>query len=174
MIRCVRDFFPRNILLKLYHSLALPHVNLHLEIWGAAPAYQINILEVKMNNLLRLIFGIHRENGIPTMGAEEMYRTFRIFRLGSLFKLRLFKLLYSLLTGKCPELFQILLQPYVIPHSYSTRRGLFRHPNITCEIERRFLSHQLIILYEQLPIGVFERSFSSSIAVVQRFLMNNQ
>ena len=89
MIRCVRDFFPRNILLKLYHSLALPHVNLHLEIWGAAPAYQINILEVKMNNLLRLIFGIHRENGIPTMGAEEMYRTFRILRLGSLFKLRL-------------------------------------------------------------------------------------
>ena len=174
MVMCVRDFFPRSILIRLYYALALPHVNLHLEIWGAAPAYQINMLGIKINNLLRSIFGIHRVNGIPTMGADEMYRTFGMMRLGSLFKLKLFKLLYSLLTGRCPDLFQVLLQPYVTSHSYATRGGLFRHPNITCEIEKRFLSYQLITLYEQLPDGVFDRSLSASSALVRQFLMNNQ
>ena len=170
----VRDFFPRSILLKLYHALALPHVNLHLEIWGAAPTYQINSLGVKMNNLLRLIFGIRRENGIPTMGAGEMYRTFGQLRLESLYKLRLFKLLYSLLNGQYPEMFCDLLQPYIMHHNYATRRGLFRHPNVTCEIERRFLSYQLIVLHEQLPDGVFGSSLSAAQVLVKQFLINNQ
>ena len=174
MISCVRDFFPRSILLKLYHSLALPHVNLHLEIWGAAPTYQLNTLGVKINNLLRLIFGIRRVNGIPVMGAEEMYGTFGLLRLESIFKLRLFKLLYNLLNGRYPDLYHVLLQPYVIQHSYATRGGIFRHPNVNCEIERRFLSHQLIILYEQLPDGVFERPLGASLTLVKKILMTSQ
>ena len=174
MVACVRDFFPKSILFNLYKALALPHVSLHLEIWGAAPAYQLNALEVKINNLLRSIFGIHRQNGIPTMGVEEMYKTFGVLRLGSLFKLKLFKLLYYLLTGKCPELFEVLLQPFATSHSYSTRGGLFRHPNITCEIEKRFLSHQLIVLSEQLPDGVFDLSLGASTVLVKRFLANIQ
>ena len=174
MVISVRDFFPRNILLKLYYSLALPHVNLHLEIWGAAPTYQINSLGVKISNLLRVIFGIRRVNGIPTMGAGDMYRTFGQLRVGSLYKLKLFKLLYNLLNGKHPEMYDDLLQPYIINHNYATRRGLFRHPNVTCEIERRFLSYQLIVLQEQLPEGMFERSLSAALILVKEFLLNNQ
>ena len=174
MVMSVRDFFPRSVLLKLYHALALPHVNLHIEIWGAAPAYQINSLAVKINNLLRLIFGIRRENGIPTIGAGEMYRTFGLLNVGSLFKFRLFKLLHSLLNGKHPDMFDDLLQPYIVQHNYATRRGLFRHPNVTCEIEKRFLSHQLIVLHEQLPERVSERPLSTSLSLVKQFLLNDQ
>ena len=174
MVMSVRDFFPRSVLLKLYHALALPHVNLHIEIWGAAPAYQINSLAVKINNLLRLIFGIRRENGIPTIGAGEMYRTFGLLNVGSLFKFRLFKLLHSLLNGKYPDMFDDLLQPYIVQHNYATRRGLFRHPNVTCEIEKRFLSHQLIVLHEQLPERVSERPLSTSLSLVKQFLLNDQ
>lgn len=174
MVMSARDFFPRSVLLKLYHALALPHVNLHLEIWGAAPTYQINSLGVKISNLLRVIYGIRRENGIPIMGAGEMYKTFGQLRVESLYKLRLFKLLYSLLNGKCPEMFHDLLQPYIVNHNYATRRGIFRRPNVTCEIERRFLSYQLVVLHDQLPDGVFEGSLSAALVVVKRFLMNNQ
>ena len=174
MLASVRDTFPRNILLKLYYALALPHINLHLEVWGAAPAYQLNMLEIKVNNLLRLVFDIHRQNGIPTMGTQEMYDTFNILRLGSLFKLRLFKLLHALLNGKYPELFAMLLQPYLIPHNYGTRRGIFRHPALTCEIERRFLSHQLILLYEQLPEALFESSMPVCLNIVKTFLLDTQ
>ena len=174
MLTSVRDTFPRNILLKLYYALALPHVNFHLELWGASPAYQMNMLEVKINNLLRLIFNIPRDHGIPVMGTQEMYNSFGILRVGSLFRLRLFKLLHGLLNGKNPELFSILLQPYLIPHDYGTRRGLFRHPALTCEIERRFLSHQLILLYEQMPDGIFDNSISVSLSKVMRIFFNTQ
>ena len=70
MVSSVRDIFPQCILLKLYQALALPHVNLHWEIWGSSQAYQINILGVKINNLLRIIFGISRLNSVPTMSTH--------------------------------------------------------------------------------------------------------
>ena len=90
LVRSVRHFLPRTVLLKLYESLVLPHMTLHPEIWGSAPACQLRKLEPKINNLLRLIFGIHSINGIPTMGASDMYTNFNILRLKSHFKLKVF------------------------------------------------------------------------------------
>ena len=155
MLTSVRDILPRCILVKLYQALALPHINLHLEIWGSAPIYLLNTLETKMNNLLRIIFGIYRVNGIPTMGTREMYNANRILRLKNIYQLRLFKFLRALLDGRIPELYDLLLRPYIAHHNYGTRGGQFRHPNMTCEAERRFLSYQLIIMYEQLPDHFF-------------------
>ena len=172
MVWSVHDMFPQCILLKLYQALAFPHVNLHLEIWGSSPAYQINILEVKMNNLLRIIFVIFRLNGVPTMGTHLMYKTFGVLRFRSLFKLSLCKLLRALIDGWIPELFNILLRPYLISHNYGTMGGRFRHTHLTCEIERRFLPHQLIILYEELPGVLFENSISCSIRSFKRFLLD--
>ena len=174
MIASVREFVPRYVLLKLYQALALPHINFHLEIWGSAPTYQLNILEVKINNLLRTIFGIYRLNGRPTMGAQEMYSTYGMLKLGSLHKLKLFKLLHALLDGRIPQLHEILLNPYYNHHNYATRGNIFRHPSLTCEIERRFLSHQLITLHEQLPSDLFESSLSSSLRFLNQRLLDTQ
>ena len=63
MLTNIRDILPQCILLKLYQALALPHISLHLEIWGSALIYLLNTLKKKMNNLLRMIFGIYRVNG---------------------------------------------------------------------------------------------------------------
>ena len=174
MLTSVRDILPRCILVKLYQALAVPHINLHLEIWGSAPIYLLNTLETKMNNLLRIIFGIYRVNGIPTMGTREMYNTNRILRLKSIYQLRLFKFLRALLDGRIPELYDLLLRPYIAHHNYGTRGGQFRHPNLTCEIERRFLSYQLIIMYEQLPDHFFVNLLSPSLRSFRQYLLNIQ
>ena len=94
-----------------------------------------------MNNLLRIIFGIFRLNGVPTMGTHLMYKTFGVLRFRSLFKLSLFKLLRALIDGRNLELFNILLRSYLIFHNYGMRGGRFCHPHLTCEIERRDLPH---------------------------------
>ena len=174
MLTSARDILPRSVLFKLYHALALPHINLHLEIWGSAPIYLLNTLETKMNNLLRMIFGIHRVNGVPTIGTQEMYNTHGILRLKSIFQLRLFKFLRALLDGKIPELYDLLLEPYIAHHNYGTRRGRFRHPNLTCEVERRFLSHQLVIMYEQVPDHFFVNLLSPSLRSFKQYLLNTQ
>ena len=127
-----------------------------------------------MNNLLRIIFGIFRQNGVPTMSTHLMYNTFGILRFRSLFKLSLLKLLTTLIDGRNPELFNILLRPYLISHNYGTRGGRFRHPHLNCGIERRFLPHQLILLYEELPGVLFENSISYSIRSFKQSLLDNQ
>ena len=118
---------------------------------------------MKMNNLLRIVFDVSRLNGVPTIGTHLMYKTFGVFRFISLFKLSLSKLLRTLIDGRNPELFNILLRPYLISHNYGTRGGRFHHPHLACEIERMFLPHQLIILCEELPGVLLENSVSCSI-----------
>ena len=83
-------------------------------------------------------------------------------------------MLRALLNGRNPELFEILLRPYYISHSYATRGRIFRHPHLASEIERRFLTHQLIILYEQLPDYLFENSLSYSIRLFKKSLLETQ
>ena len=100
--------------------------------------------------------------------------TNRILRLKSIYQLRLFKFLRALLDGRIPELYDLLLRPYIAHHNYGTRGGRFRHPNLTCEIERRFLSYQLIIMYEQLPDHFFVNLLSPSLRSFRQYLLNIQ
>ena len=174
LVSSIRSIVPRRILMKIYESLAIPHISLHLEVWGSAPEYQLSWLEIKVNNLLRIILGIRRVNNIPVVGVREMYRTLCIPNLKSQFRLKMFKLLHSLITGNLPEEFDFLLRPYVVDHNYGTRRGTFRHPNLTCEVERRFLSHQLIILHEQIPRHLFEISLPLAAKLYKRSLLASQ
>ena len=174
VISSMRGSFPRYTLLKIYESLALPHVNLHLEVWGSAPAYLLDALEVKINNALRTVFGILRRNGIPEMGACEMYRHFGLLRLRSHFKLKIFKLLRSLIDGRLPDLYDILLLPYRVRHGYSTRNRTYSHPNLSCEVERRFLPYQLITLYEELPAHMTNESLARAVRMLKGDLLLQQ
>ena len=140
----IQNFVPGCILLKLFYSLALPYLTNHIVVWGAAPASHLSNLNVRVNNLLRLILGVKWVNGRPTLGNRHLYKILGILNVNSLFKFNLFKFLKLLLEGKAPEFFEMLLQPHLRSHSYETRRGMFQHPNLTYEDERRDLGHQLI------------------------------
>ena len=165
---------PRSILILLYFAFIVPHLTLHIEIWGAAPECHIKKLAVRQNKLLRAILGIGFENGIPTLGTEEMYRSSRVLNLKNLFKLKLFKLLVSLLNGKLPLFYDILLRPLLSSHGYNTRAGDFRHPLIVCEVERRAIAHQLVVLYEETPPELYDLSLKKAITHYKGHLLNSQ
>ena len=82
---------PRKILMLLYNSFILPHLTLHIEIWGAAPNWHINRLTVKQNKLLRALLGVVILNGIPTVPTIDMYNTLKILTIRNVYKLLLFK-----------------------------------------------------------------------------------
>ena len=142
----IRDLVPLQILKMLYNALALPYLTQHLIVWGAAPDYQQQCLNVRLNNMLRLIMGVRWHNGRPLMGTRELYKALGMLKVASLYKFGIFKFLKQLLEGRFPEFFDILLRPYHSVHHYSTRGGMFRHPPLACEVERRFLPHQMIIM----------------------------
>ena len=56
---------PKHILILLYHTFILPHLMLHIILWGTAPEVYINKLRVKQNKLLRAILSIEVLNGVP-------------------------------------------------------------------------------------------------------------
>ena len=126
---------------------------------------------MRINNLLRTILGVTWVNDSPLLHDSELYKQMRLMNFSSIYKLNLFKLLRQFLDGKFPEFWEMLLGNYVIPHTYNTRGVGFRHPNISCEIERRALSFQLIMMIEELPPGILEVNSKASINQMKKTLL---
>ena len=124
--------------------------------------------------MLRIIQGVVRVNGRPTVSNNELYKQLGLLKLTSVFKYNLFKCLRLLLSGELPEFWNILLSTHMALHAYNTRQIRFRHPSLTCEIERRALSHQLILLYEIVPRNILEMNLGSSLKIFKKSLMDSQ
>ena len=62
----------------------------------------------------------------------------------------------------------------VTTHGYSTRQNGFRCPDVSFEVERRGLSYQLIMLLEELPVGVIDQNFNVPIKQFKKFLLDGQ
>lgn len=170
----VRSVVPFQIMMKLYYALAFPHLINHVVIWGAAPQTHLKPLSVRLNNILRIILGVEWVDGRPTIGTNVMYETNNLLKVKSIFKYYLFKLLRQLLDGNLPDVFNMLLEPYVANHPYGTRGNRFRHPPLVCEVERRWLSHQLILLYDEVPREILNQNFKPSMKSFKIYLLNNQ
>ena len=124
--------------------------------------------------MLRIILGVTRVNGRPTMSNSQLYRKLGLLNLPDVYKYNLFKFLKSLIDGGLPNFWNILLSEHVTNHAYNTRQLRFRHPALTCEVERRALPHQLILLYEDIPRHLLEMSYATSLKTFKRSLLDNQ
>ena len=146
----LNKILPRGVLLLLYHSFVLPHLTLHILLWGSAPDVYINKLKVKQNKLLRAILDVEVLNGIPQVRSLEMYNTLGLLTVNNLVKFQLFKFLNSLLNGTLPAFYDLILRPLLITHEYNTRTGDYRHPLVVCDVEKRAVAHQLILMYDDV------------------------
>ena len=166
---CLRVIVPKSVLTMLYSSFVLPHILLHIEIWGAAPEVHISRLNIKMNKLLRAILGVSYVNGRPTMDTTIMYNQMGILKLNNVYKLRLYNLLVNLLSGLLPDLYEMLLGPYLTAHNYSTRQRIFRNPFVSCEVERRAVAYQLVRLYNDIPSQYINTNGNSLKRMMKKF-----
>ena len=151
-----------------------PHLCNHITIWGSAPPSHLKILVIRTINILRTILGELWENNRPVLSNAELYKKFNLLKLNNIFRLNLYKLLRLLLVGEFPEFWQLLLANYGTQHEYNTRGVRFRHPNIVCELERRALSYQLILMPDNLPSYFLETKFKTSLRHFKRALLEEQ
>ena len=170
----LRSLVPLYVLFKLFYALAYPHLINHIVIWGSAPASHLKVLTTRMNNMLRVILGVKWTDGRPNLNTDVMYRRNDVMKVESIYRYCLFKLLKKLLDGGCPEMFGYLLEPHLSLRNYETRNGIFRHPALACEVERRSLPHQLIKLYDSIPADLLNQSFNLSVKNFKRYLLNDQ
>ena len=101
-------------------------------------------------------------NGRPLATIWELYERLELLNLDSLFKYNLYKFLRLMLEGKLPD-FMDLLTDHVTVHTYNIRQKRYSHPALSCEVERRALPHQLVILYESLPDDVLILAMNTSL-----------
>ena len=163
-----------SILIKVYFGLAHPHLTSHLIIWGAAPPSHMKALQIRINNMLRIILGVAWMNGRPLATTRELYERLGLLNLDSLFKYNLYKFLHLMLDGKLPDFMGLLLTDHVTVHAYNTRQIRYRHPALSCEVERRALPHQLIVLYESLPNDVLTLAMNTSLRRFKTLLYETQ
>ena len=126
---------PVSVLLKLFYSLAYPHLISHIIVWGSSPVAHLRILNIKVNSLLRLILRVPWENGRPIVSNNDLYQLLGILKVDSIFKYNLFKFLKQLLDGKYPDFYEVLLRPYHTLSNYNTRGGIFRQLHLSCEVD---------------------------------------
>ena len=87
----LQKIVPLPVLKTLYHSFIVPHITLHIEIWGSSPDVYINKLSIRQNKLLRAILGIPVIDGRPVGPVIDMYRSFKVLTVRNIFKLQLFR-----------------------------------------------------------------------------------
>ena len=89
--------------------------------------------------------------------------------------LQLFKFMILILKGCIPFFYNLLLQPLITSHNYGTRAGAFRHPLISCEVERRSIASQLILMHEEINADVYVNlSIAGAICKYKRSLLSRQ
>ena len=169
-----RSFLPIPILIKLYYALAYPHIQKSYCCMGRCYGISAKKFDSMNKQHAKNHTRVTRVNGRPTVSNNELYKQLGLLKLTSVFKYNLFKFLILLLSGELPAFWTILLSIHIPPHSYNTRQLRFRHPTLTCEIERRALSHQLILLYESVPRNILEMNLGASLKIFKRSLMDSQ
>ena len=170
----IRYTVPYKLLMRLYYALVFPHLTNHIIIWGSAPDCHLKILSTRLNNLLRVILGVKWVNHRPDISTQDMYNENKVLTVKSNFKYCLFKFLKQLIDGHLPEFYTALLEPHASLHTYGTRRNRFRHPALVSEVERRFLPHQLILLYDSLPEEFFNVNLNTSLQNFKSLLLDTQ
>ena len=75
---------PKWFLIMLYLAFILPHLTLHIEIWGAAPECHIKKIIQIQNQLLRDILNVRFVNGMPAIRADNMYKSIDILTVNNL------------------------------------------------------------------------------------------
>ena len=171
----LNKILPLNVLILLYHSLVVPHLTLHAEIWGSAQETYVNKLIVKQNKVLRAILGVALVDGRPVMRTAEMYRGQKVLTFKNIFKLQLFKFLLSVLKGDLPLFYNLILRPLHSLNVYFTRGGEFRLPFVTCEVERRGIAYQMVSLLNNIEIELYiSLPLRTAVKRYKRFLLASQ
>ena len=171
----LNKILPKHVLMLLYHSFILPHLTLHIVLWGTAPEVYINKLRIKQNKLSKAILNVEVANGVPQQRSMDMYNDLRILTVNNLFRFQLFRFLNLLLNGSLPSFYNLLLRPLLTNHNYGTRTRRFRHPLVVCEVERRAVAHQLVLMYEDIDPNFYNSvNIQKALKQYKIFLLDEQ
>ena len=120
----LKCFLPRNILVYIYNTIMLPHLNYCNEIWGNTYSSHINTLHILQKRALRLITNSKFDS--PSL---PIFVKLCILPVYDLIKLNILLFMYKFHHDMLPKIFMNMFKTNSSFHSYPTRQNhLLRKP----------------------------------------------
>ena len=122
IINKVKFYFPTRILLNLYSTLILPHLNYGIIAWGCCADYHLNRLLLLQKKALRII--CHSDYRAHT---DVLFKTHGILKISDLYHYNLGSFMYNLNKHELPNVFYTMFTKNVNIHHYPTRSAVLFH-----------------------------------------------
>ena len=145
----LKHIFPQNVLLSLYPTLIISHINYGMLLWGS----DIRSVEKYQKKAIRNITNSH-----ILAHTEPLLKDLGLLKVGDIFKLRLLKFYYKLMNNELPSYFVtyvpiITNETYILNHDYALRTGArpaIRTPRIHHVFAKSTILYKLIKLLNSL------------------------
>ena len=118
VIAKLKSYFPKRILLKLYHALLHFHLIYALPVWGATYKTYLQKLVSAQNKALKIIAGAQLNDSVG-----PIYQELNILSFHKLYQFKVAKITHSVCTKNFPHNLSQYYEKYGSSHSYSSRRS---------------------------------------------------
>ena len=112
VMKRTQNYFPQDILLQIYNSLFLPHLNYCILLWGFScdRIFKLQKKAVRVVCLAR--YNAH---------TDPLFKTLNLLQVPDILKLRSLKFYYRYLENKTPDYFNNIFAATIPSHRYFTR-----------------------------------------------------
>ena len=143
IINKLKLYYPQHILLTLYNTLILPHINYCILTWGT---FSENILLLQKKALRALTL-----SDSYTAHSEPIFKTLNLLKAEDIFKQKLLMFYYNLKHNHLPIYFNDFdPKPSQGSTHYEFRNPRLQPPNIVLETTRQTTRYQLPILLNKI------------------------
>ena len=148
----IKSCVPSNILLQLYNTLAFPHMNYNITVWGSASETALMPLIVQQKRLIRLLCGSQHY----LSHTSPMFKELKLLKLNDIYKFNISIYMYRILKGEAPGVIVTEIDKNQNQHSHATRQDLtyIKTPQYNLEISRKALSYKGPHIWNGLHLSV--------------------
>lgn len=159
IVRCL----PRKVCYFIYNSLAKPHIDYLLEIWGSAAKSNLNTVQIAQNKLIKTLF--HYDFLTPTV---KIYKDTKIFNIQQSYKYYSCLLIRKILNKKIHTNITFTKKKSIQTKMLRSANNLILRPPRT-NYGKRNITYESAQLYNKLPTVIKE---AKSMLIFKRQLKN--
>ena len=170
IINKMRDYLPQHILLLLYNSLVLPHLNYCIILWGCCNKYLLERLYKLQKRAVRIV-----TQSSYLSHSKPLFIKLRILPIFQLYEYNLGIFMFLFKKQLLPDMFNSLFIQNSDVHNYDTRtKSHLRVEYGTLKFSHTILTYKGPIFWNNLPNSIKESvSLNSFKKKLKNFLLNS-
>ena len=149
IINKLKHFLPENILLSLYNSLILPHINYGILIWGT----NLKRVKILQKRAVKVIVKKYHSHSSPLL------KKLKLLNVEDIYKLHCLKFFHRYVNENLPSPLQCLpIHKNSVVHAQNTRQSSYLHvPRKNTELGKKSLCYSLPVLVNSQPKCIVEK-----------------